>query len=343
MKYIIIIISFLFCSSLFAQDIHFTQFYASPLNLNPALTGAFNGKYRVAMVYRDQWRGVTKSSFQTYSGAIDLRFNVNDKKVKKDVVAVGMVFNSDKANVINYNSNSILLSGAYTKCLNTENSQFLSVGLQGGIGQRNLNFDNLNFPNQFNGVDKYNLASNEVYPTNNFAFPDLSTGLNYAYNPRRNTSLFAGLSAQHLFSPNVSFFEKTNGGNKNLERKYVAHFGAQLPFGFRNSIMPRAYAAVQGNHAQLNLGTNFRLQFSDYGNTALHVGGWARTVRSSNTVGFDAAAVLIGFELNNFLMGFSYDINLKGLTSYNRNQNAFEISLGYLGEYENDAILCPKF
>jgi type IX secretion system PorP/SprF family membrane protein len=343
MKYRFLVISLLLSSHLFAQDSHFTQFYASPLNLNPALTGAFSGKYRVAMVYRDQWRGVSSAPFQTYSGAIDLRFPINDKKVKKDVVAVGMVFNSDRTNVLNFSSNSILLSGAFTKCLDTYNSQFLSVGLQGGIGQRNINFDNLNFPNQFNGIDKYNLPSNEQYPANNFAYPDLSTGVNYASTPKRNTSIFAGVSVQHLFGPNISFFESTKGGTRTLDRKYVAHFGAQLPAGFRNSFMPRAYLAVQGNHAQLNLGSNIRLQFSDYGNTALHVGGWLRTVRSTNTVGFDAAAVLVGFELNNFLLGFSYDLNIKGLNSYSRNQNAFEISLGYLGEYENDAILCPKF
>src|SRR5829696_5002941 len=38
-----------------AQDPNFSQFFASPLTLNPALTGKFDGQYRVAGNYRNQW------------------------------------------------------------------------------------------------------------------------------------------------------------------------------------------------------------------------------------------------------------------------------------------------
>jgi type IX secretion system PorP/SprF family membrane protein len=330
-------------SQLVAQDAHFSQFYASPLNLNPALTGAFNGKYRVSMIYRDQWRPVTASPYQTFSGAIDLRFNMNEKKVMKDVLAIGMAFTADKAAIFGYNANQLLLSAAYTKSLNVENSQFLTAAIQGGVGQRNVNFDNLNFNDEFDGTSKYNVTSKEKFPANNFAYPDLSTGLNYSYSPRRNTNFNLGGAVHHLFTPNIAFFDTESGGNKQLERKYSIHTSAQLPMGLRNSFLPRAYAAVQGNHAQLNLGTNFRLQFTDYGTTAFHLGAWVRTVRSDKSVGFDAASLMVGYELSNFLLGMSYDLNLKGLGAYSRNQGTFEFSLGYLGDYDNDAILCPKF
>src|SRR5258706_18607 len=42
-----------------AQDIHFSQFFETPLLRNPALAGIFTGSYRIQMVYRDQWRSVT--------------------------------------------------------------------------------------------------------------------------------------------------------------------------------------------------------------------------------------------------------------------------------------------
>lgn len=331
-------------SQLFAQDAHFTQAFASPLNLNPALTGAFNGKYRVSMIYRDQWQPVTSSPFQTFSGAIDLRFNTSSKKVQRDVASVGMVFTSDKASLFGYNANQILLSGAFTKSLNVENSQFLTAAIQGGVGQRNINFDNFNFPNEFDGKNQYNQPSNEKYPTNNYAYPDLSTGLNYTYSPKRNTSVYIGAAVHHLLTPTIAFFDKEiSGGTKKLERKYSAHASAQLPMGLRNSFLPRVFIATQGNHAQANLGANFRLQFTDYGTTAFHLGSSVRGVRSDKTLGFDAASLMVGFELNNFLLGMSYDVNLKGLGAYNRNQGSFEFSLGYLGDYDNDAILCPKF
>jgi type IX secretion system PorP/SprF family membrane protein len=236
-----------------------------------------------------------------------------------------------------------MLSGAYTKSLNVENSQFLTAAIQAGIGQRNLNFDNLNFQDEFNGRDRYDGTTSEKFPSNNFAYPDMATGLNYTISPRRNTSIYIGAAMHHLFSPNIAFFDSDKGGVKKLDRKYSLHASAQLPMGLRNSFLPRAYVAVQGGHAQLNLGTNFRLQFTDYGTTAFHLGAWARGVRSNKTVGFDAASVMVGYELNNFLLGMSYDLNLKGISAYSRNQGTFEISLGYLGDYDNDAILCPKF
>ena len=42
-------------------DPHFSQYYMHPLWLNPALTGAINGDYRVALIDRNQWSGVTNA------------------------------------------------------------------------------------------------------------------------------------------------------------------------------------------------------------------------------------------------------------------------------------------
>jgi len=38
-----------------AQDPSFSQFFSSPLNINPALTGNINGKWRVMSNVRKQW------------------------------------------------------------------------------------------------------------------------------------------------------------------------------------------------------------------------------------------------------------------------------------------------
>ena len=68
MKHISLLILFgLFTSVIFAQDKHFSQFYASPMAMNPALAGAFDGKFRVGAIYRDQWRGALDNPFVTFS------------------------------------------------------------------------------------------------------------------------------------------------------------------------------------------------------------------------------------------------------------------------------------
>ena len=54
-----------------AQDPNFSQFFVSPLTLNPALTGKFNGNFRVAGNYRDQWPEISKA-FITSTISFDL-------------------------------------------------------------------------------------------------------------------------------------------------------------------------------------------------------------------------------------------------------------------------------
>ncbi len=60
-----------------SQDIHFSQFYMSPLNLNPAMTGVMNGNIRLTGNYRNQWASVLRDkSFRTYSVSYDQRVAV---------------------------------------------------------------------------------------------------------------------------------------------------------------------------------------------------------------------------------------------------------------------------
>jgi Type IX secretion system membrane protein PorP/SprF len=93
---------------------------------------------------------------------------------------------------------------------------------------------------------------------------------------------------------------------------------------------------------QINAGANFRFALGERGGSALHLGSWARPVRDTKAFGLDAVVALAGFEINNVLLGLSYDLNLKALGA-NQRQGAFEISIAYLGNYDNEEILCPKF
>src|SRR5688500_12258614 len=54
-----------------AQDPNFSQFFVSPLTLNPAMTGKFNGDFRLAGNYRDQWPAITKA-FITSTASFDM-------------------------------------------------------------------------------------------------------------------------------------------------------------------------------------------------------------------------------------------------------------------------------
>jgi type IX secretion system PorP/SprF family membrane protein len=342
------IVIFLFRTG-FGQDQEFTQFYATPISLNPALTGAFDGKYRLSFIYRDKWRNVLDNPYVTFAGAIDLRFGINYlKKRNKDAVGIGMLFYNDRNPGVDFYTNQILVSGAFHKSLSPRNHHFLSLGVQAGIAQRNVNYENLSFEDQFNGTDGYTGSTEEVLPENNFSYSDYSVGLNYSYAPARKTGIFAGVSLHHLMEPHVSFFFNPDRPEEypqhKLHRKYTAHLSFQIPVGPAVQILPRAVAYKQGPHMMLNAGSNIRFLINDINGVALHVGSWVRPVSDNDEKWrVDSVVGLIGIEISNFLVGLSYDAALNKLNLGRRTQGAFELSIAYLGEYENETVQCPRF
>lgn len=347
--FICLFATFFLFGALQAQDQHFTQFYASPLTLNPALTGNFQGTYRFSLIYRDQWKGVLDNPFVTYSAAADFRFNMKKRGSQyKDAVGGGVLFYNDQVNVTGFSNNQIIVSGAFHKSLSKSNDQFLSLGFQAGISQRNINYAGVNFQDQFNGSNAYNNPTGEDLPENNFAFGDYSVGLNYSYAPVRKVAFFAGAAMHHIMEPSVSFFYDGEDPEKvddnRLFRKYTAHMSIVVPIGQSLQFSPRALFYSQGPHAALNAGANFRFLINSSNGTALHLGSWVRGSQDENSKPImDATVLMLGMEINNFLVGFSYDANLKALNTGGRNQNSFELSIAYLGLVEDDTVLCPKF
>lgn len=327
-----------------AQDKHFTQFYASPLTLNPALTGAMEGTYRVGAIYRDQWKKVLDEPIKTTSLSADLRFNRRGKKSANDAIGLGILFFNDKVNVVDFSTTQIAVSLAYHKSVGSGDGQFLTLGLQGGLTQRNVNYGSLQFHDQFDGSTGYTLPTAEVLPGNNFSYPDYNVGLNYTADIGKDGRFFAGIAYHHFLEPKISFYDNSGPGDK-LYAKASTQLAANLPLTKDNRVQinPRLLFALQGPHLEVDAGANMRFALGQYGSTALHFGAWARPVRNSdNGFGLDAAVALFGLEINNVLFGLSYDLNLKALQAKQR-QGAFEISITYLGNYNNEEIICPKF
>jgi len=338
--------SLLLCSFLpkaFSQDKHFTQFYAAPMTLNPALTGAMEGRYRVGAIYRDQWRKVLDNPIKTFEVAGDFRFKAPGRRVKEDAFGVGLMFFNDKVSVVDFSTTQIAVSMAYHKSLGSGNRQFLTLGIQGGLTQRNVNYESLDFHDEFDGTTGYTLPTGEDLPENNFSYSDLNIGLNYTTAVGDDGRVFAGVAIHHILEPEISFYGNSNEGDK-LYRKYSAQIAANIPLTRDNrvALLPRFLIASQGPHMEINAGANFRIAMGQYGSSALHLGGWVRPVRNDDGMGLDAVVALVGFEYNNVLLGLSYDLNLGALQA-NQRQGAFEISVAYLGDYENDEIFCPKF
>ncbi len=334
----------LFVGNVQAQDKHFTQFYAVPLALNPALTGSIEGKYRVSTVYRDQWRRVLDEPLKSFGIGADLRFRPPGrwKYRTKDQLGVGMLVTNDKTGVIDFSTTQMAFSAAYHKVLDQQARQFLSAGIQYSLNQRNVNYGSLQFHDEFDLLSGYTGATAEVLPENNFSFSDFSTGLNYSGSYASGYGLFVGGAYHHFLSPSISFYGGKEEGQK-LFPKTTGHVAVQVPMGDRVYLLPRALFAMQGPHMEVNAGANLKFKYGQYGGSAWHIGTWARPVRADNGFGLDALVLLTGIETGGVLIGMSYDLNLRAASKYRQRQGAFELTLTYLGEYENEEIICPKF
>lgn len=331
--------------ALAAQDLHFTQFYASPLLLNPAMTGLFDGKYRLSAIYRNQWQGPFRGdAFKSFSTGLDVRFPI---KRKEDFFSGGLVFYSDRVGKGNFNTTQIALSGAFYKSLDYYGKNILGGGFQMGILQRNLTYEGLTFDDQFNGTDGYSLGTNEVLPTNSLARGDMAAGIYWQIDLGKRRAFYAGVSAHHLNRPDVSFVDLPEAPQNRLFLKTTYQIGARLPLNRNNGknyLLPRIVAYWQGPHLAINAGTNLRLGITTYGDAAIHLGTWVRPVRDAESgFGLDALVFLAGFEYKGLNVGVSYDANLTDFSAPGPFRSAFELSLTYIGNYDEDAVACPTF
>ena len=335
-----------------AQDYHFSQYFTNPLTINPALTGLFPGNYRVAAVHRSQWGSVLETPFSTTAFAADFHYFVNPKRRSyKDAFGVGVLFASDRVSELSYSVNQIMLGGAFHKSLNPRNNQTLSLGVQFGVQQRSVSYDQFTFETQFDGTSTYvNGTSGEALPENNYAFGDYQVGLNYSSTPERATAVFAGVALYHIGEPEQSFFAEATRGEEievtnTLNRRFSGYFNVRIPFGREVTLSPRIYVFNQGPHLAANVGSNVRLLLADSDGTALHLGASVRPVRNFNDeYTLDSAMALVGIEVSNFLLGLSYDVGLAGLQTNPRHRGAFEFSVTYLGQSDDDeAVPCPQF
>lgn len=315
-----------------SQDIHYSQFYASPLTLNPALTGKVNGSYRIAGIYRDQWKGL----FRTPSGSFDMPFVIGNKL---DALGAGIMISNDMQNDKTWNHLQIMASVAYHKSLGKKGNHQLSLGVQGGYVQKRLDQGNLDFASEWDGRGFGDGQTGVNIDNTKATYGDFNGGLFYSAMFSRNFTLFAGFSLFHLLTPKEDFI---TGNDDELARRYVVHGGLDWRAHKRLSILPGVYYQTQAAAREINFGNNFGIHILEKpGKEAtLFLGAWYRWE--------DAVIAMAGLEYNKFRVGFSYDITTSDLNNGVSQNNAWEISLIYIGDIikpndNNLYLFCPRY
>ncbi len=326
-----------------AQDIHFSQFYASPLTLNPALTGRMNGDYRLAGIYRAQWRSLsTDPKFNAYStpaASFDIPFVFGKKK--NNAIGAGILFVNDITNNRRFNTLQAIASVAYIKALDKDFKHQLSLGIQGGMRQTTIKTSEFIFGDQFNnGVFDPNITSIDNIGNNSKTIPVFNTGLFYSARLAKQFTIFSGFSLFNIGEPTESQLQRTFNDSK-LPMRWVVHGGIDWGITERISFLPGVIWMTQAQAREINFGANFGFDVSTTpGKEAtLYLGGWYRWE--------DAVSPMLAIELmKRFRVGFSYDVNTSSLNTATNNRGGFEVSLIYIGRIMriNEVnLFCPRF
>lgn len=326
----------LICSNSNAQDIHLSQFYTAPLNLNPATTGFFSGTHRFGLNYKNQWSSVTVP-YQTI--AVSSELQLLKRKFHRDLFGGGLQINRDKAGDSEFGTFQALFSLSYIKSINKKNSHFISLGIQGGPSQRTINYNALMFDNQHDG-DAYNpsLHHGENFEKTNFWYFDFSSGLHWHLQLDKEQRYDAGLALFHINRPNQSFF----GYNDILlDNKLVIYGNSLLQFWNNTDLLPSFLFMNQGKYRELTFGTRVRFVKEkrpiDY--TATNFGLFLRHN--------DAVIVVFGLDYKSYTFGISYDVNISRLKIASNSRGGLELSASYrlnkTGKVVPREVPCPIF
>jgi type IX secretion system PorP/SprF family membrane protein len=322
-----------------AQDLHFSQWFNSPLTTNPANTGFIpDADYRIGANYRNQYSTVMTVPYKTMSIFADAQVMRN--KITNGWLGLGGVILRDVAGAGKLTSTKIYASAAYHQMLGV--ASLLTAGFNAGYVNKRINSADLKFPDQFDGKFFDNTLPTDVILDNpNVNYLDLQVGMNYAYFPTDNIYLNAGVSIHHLNRPRESFFTQDAAGvDSRIAPRYIAFANASIKLNEMVIVNPMAYYTRQATASELVGGATLQYNLSGDGESQL-VGGLF--VRPG-----DAFIPMIGFTWKNVRLTFSYDATSSSLKNATGGRGAYEFSLIQHGLYPENVgdvrqVLCPTF
>ncbi len=319
----------------YTQDPHFSQFYASPLTLNPAFTGKFDGDFRLAVNHRDQWPSIPKA-YVTTSGSIDFSI-LKNKLPQGDVFGFGLSGLSDASanNQLKINFGSVSLS--YHKALDEDGYNTIGAGFQGTyssltLDQSSLTYESMLQANGFTDVSKKEVLSNGT----NQNYVDLNAGLLFSGSSNGSNNYYAGVSAYHVNRPKVGFQDN----NYYLASRITFHGGGTVPINDQVSFNGSVIHQIQAKASETVIGGAVSYNFNAYSDVdaaaSIFLGSWVRLN--------DAIIPYVGLEVGSFRIGASYDVNTSSLKTATSSRGGSEFSVIYIKKkVESKGIPCPKF
>ena len=316
----------------YAQDPHFSQFFASPLTINPANTGNFSGSLRAALNSRTQ---LPEFNNPYATKTLSLDAPILKKYIKEDdKLSVGILILSDQSGNKLLNDNNIAASVSYSKALDENANHSIALGFQ--VNYSMYRFDPLkaNFEDQLT-AGGFTGSSAEMILGNNFTknTTDINAGILYTGSTSDNNIFYVGASYYHFAKPTVGFITPTYFTNSRIN----IHGGAYFSLSDAASLHTSFQYQKQGQTNELLVGGAFSYYLGTENGLELYAGLWSRVKESM--------IPYVGLEWNHIRAGFTYDMAAGTTLASSRFYQSSEFSLIYILDNKSKAfkLRCPKF
>jgi len=315
-----------------AQDLHFSQYFNSPLLVNPANTGfSPDVDWRLGVNYRNQWASVTTNPYKTMDlwGDVQLFNNL----MQNGWIGVGGSILRDVAGSGGLTSTKVYGSIAYHQLLGM--NSLLSTGFSAGYVNQRVDFTKLTFDDQWNGkFFDVTIPPDEPFAYSSVGYFDLNAGVNYAYFPSDNAYLNAGVSVMHINRPSESFFASSITDER-LSPRYTVFLNGSFKVNDQWIVNPNIYVSEMAGANETVIGLNTHYNLSGDGSNQLILGGYYRLG--------DAIIPMAGYQINDISITVSYDVTASSLSAADQTQGAYELSIIKTGVFNPNGkpLKCP--
>ena len=317
-----------------AQDPRFSQFFSSPLILNPANTGNFTGHFRAVGNFRNQWPtfadAYTTSTLSVDGSVFKKLTPTNDR------MSVGLLMLSDKSGSGILQENLIALSISYAKRLDEKGRHTIITGFQGAFSKMSFDETKADFEDELT-ASGFTLRSSEYFLTKKLgkSSVDMSAGILYKASTTDKNLFYFGTSIYHLMKPKIGFIDKKYF----IEPRINLQAGSYFPIGYFTTLHSSVQFQHQSRYNEIILGSAISYFYSTHPSNyyEFYAGLWLRNK--------DAIIPYVGIEWNNVRAGFSYDVNYSKTKPLSRLYQSSEFSLLYIirGEDDVNGAQCAKF
>ena len=337
LKYLLFSVCILTISNIYSQDLHFTQYYLSPLQLNPANTGDFFGSIRIGGIYRGQ--NFTPSNIGNYRTPL----LYGDAPLKgfrrKDWIGLGVNLYQDQAGVANITNSGLFGAASYHFAVTKDAKTILSVGVMAGFAQLKLgDSQKLMFADQL----KSGMASADLnaLSTQTVRDLDVSSGVTLRTSLNSAMKMNIGFAVRHINAPSKLTLLTSGGASARKKLNYAAHASFDIALNEKLTLTPQFMIQTTAKQREIQFQTigGYKLQKD---NPLVIQAGLGYRLG-------DAAQIILGADWGDLRVGLAYDIRVSSQRNIDGGNGAFELGLSYIAKiYKNPkidpVIFCPRF